>query len=78
MNKITPIGAEILKNLYLQGENQKWLAQKIGMSGCIISSIIYGRSKPSQKTLKKIAEALSVEAETLVNCLFGEVPRHEN
>ena len=78
MDKSTQIGAEIRKNLYLQGENQKWLAKKIGMSEGAISSIVCGRSKPSQKTLKKIATALSVETEALVSCLFGRRCEHEN
>ena len=70
MDENNSIGKEIRRNLYLQGKSQKWLADEVGVAESTISSIICGRSKPSQKTLLKIAMKLSINAERLVDYLL--------
>ncbi|MCC5912210.1 MAG: helix-turn-helix transcriptional regulator [Clostridiaceae bacterium] len=65
-----PLGIEILKNLYLLGKTQNWLAERVGVSPAHISWIISGRVMPRQPILKKISEELNVKPEELVKHLF--------
>lgn len=66
------LGKEILKNLYKQGKNQKWLANEIGISAPSISAIISGRTNPSQQTLKKISEILKIDIDKLIDYLLAQ------
>jgi len=73
MVKANLLGREIKRNLYLLGKNQKWLAEEVGVTEGAISNIVCGRSKPSQKTLLKIADKLLINVEELVSCLLEAV-----
>lgn len=73
MDRTNPLGREITRSLYMLGKNQKWLAGEIGITEGMISSIVTGRSRPSQKTLLKLSKTLPLSAEKLVECLFGSV-----
>jgi len=61
----TPLGKLILKNLYLKGKNQAWLAEQINVKPnhiCLLCSKIIC---PKAETLLKISKALDIEIEDL-------------
>lgn len=61
----TPLGKIILKNLYLKGLNQAWLADQIGSSPCYISVLCTKIKNPKVETLEKISIALNISMEDL-------------
>lgn len=61
----TPLGKLILKNLYLKGKNQAWLAEQIQVKPnhiCLLCSRIIC---PKAETLLKISETLDIKLEDL-------------
>lgn len=50
-----------------KGIKQKWLAEKLGKSFCIINSYVCNRRQPSLDTLFEIAEILHVDPRELVS-----------
>jgi transcriptional regulator with XRE-family HTH domain len=66
MRDTNKLGKIILKNLYKKGKNQKWLAMNVDVSAAAVSSIISGRSNPSQQTLKKISDTLKIDINELI------------
>jgi transcriptional regulator with XRE-family HTH domain len=68
------IGIFIASRLIEQGKSQKSLAEDMKISKCYLNCIISGRARPTLKMIGKIAEHLSVDAETLVKLLIkGEM-----
>jgi len=57
----TPLGKLILKNLYLKGKNQEWLAKQIGVSANHVSILCSRIQNPKIETLKKLSNALDIE-----------------
>ena len=69
----TPLGQLILKELYLKGKNQAWLAEQIQVSPnhiCILCSKI---KNPKTETLVKIASALDVDVTKLYKAVAETV-----
>lgn len=61
---------ELRKNKFTQEE----LAKKIGLSRQALSNIETGKSVPSLKTVVKIAQALDVPIESLLDYFKAEEP----
>lgn len=65
----TPLGKVILRNLYLQGKNQAWLANQIGVSENHISIICSKIKSPKIETLLKISKALDIDVGELLKAV---------
>ena len=61
----TPLGKLILKNLYLKGKNQAWLAEQIQVKPNHISLLCCKIRCPKAETLLKISKTLGIELEDL-------------
>lgn len=69
----TPLGKLILKNLYLKGKNQAWLAEQIQVKPnhiCLLCSKIIC---PKVETLLKISKTLDIELEDLYKAVAEAV-----
>lgn len=53
-----------------KGIKQKWLAEKLGKSFCIINAYVCNRRQPSIETLFQIAKLLNVDPKEL---LYSEI-----
>ena len=69
----TPWGKIILKNLYLKGKNQAWLAEEIGVNPNHISILCSKIKNPKVETLKKLSKALDIELEDLYKAVAETV-----
>ena len=69
----TPLGKIILKNLYLKGKNQAWLAEEIGVNPNHISILCSKIKNPKVETLKKLSKALDIELEDLYKAIAETV-----
>ena len=69
----TPLGKIILKNLYLKGKNQAWLAEEIGVNPNHISILCSKIKNPKVETLKKLSKALDIELEDLYKAVAETV-----
>lgn len=49
-----------------KGIKQKWLAEKLGKSFCIINAYVCNRRQPSIETLFQIAKLLNVDPKELL------------
>ena len=49
-----------------KGIKQRWLAQQLGKSFCIVNSYVCNRRQPSLETLFEIAVLLKVEPKELI------------
>ena len=58
-------GSKLRQERKRQKRSVNWLALKTGLSKTAIYDIEYGRTKPRQATLEKLAKALKVEIEVL-------------
>ncbi len=65
----TPLGKVILRNLYLQGKNQAWLAKRIDVSENHISIICSKTKSPKIETLLKISKALDIDVDELLKAV---------
>lgn len=65
----TPLGKVILRNLYLQGKNQAWLAKQIDVSENHISIICSKIKSPKIETLLKISKALNIDVDELLKAV---------
>ena len=65
----TPLGKYIIKNLYLNGKNQAWLAEQLGTNASYISLLCNKITCPKPATLLKISEVLNIEVEELYNAV---------
>ncbi len=65
----TPLGKLILKNLYLKGKNQAWLAKQISVSENHISIICSKTKSPKIETLLKISRVLDINADELLEAV---------
>lgn len=65
----TPLGKVILRNLYLQGKNQAWLAREIDVSENHISIICSKTKSPKIETLLKISRALDIDVDELLKAV---------
>ncbi|MCX4378250.1 MAG: helix-turn-helix transcriptional regulator [Lachnospiraceae bacterium] len=65
----TPLGKLILKNLYLKGKNQAWLAKQISVSENHISIICSKTKSPKIETLLKISRVLNINADELLEAV---------
>lgn len=74
----TPLGKVILKNLYLQGKNQAWLAEQIGVSKNHISIICSKIKSPKVETLLKISKALDIDVNELLKAVSENSKRQGN
>lgn len=50
-----------------KGVKQKWLAEQLGKSFCIINAYVCNRRQPSIETLFQIADLLNVNPKELLN-----------
>lgn len=50
-----------------KGVKQKWLAEQLGKSFCIINAYVCNRRQPSIETLFQIADLLNVNPKDLLN-----------
>lgn len=50
-----------------KGVKQKWLAERLGKSFCIINAYVCNRRQPSIETLFQIADLLNVNPKELLN-----------
>lgn len=50
-----------------KGVKQKWLAEQLGKSFCIINAYVSNRRQPSIETLFQIADLLNVNPKELLN-----------
>lgn len=71
----TPLGKLILKNLYLNGKNQEWLAKQIGVSTSHISILCSKIQNPKIETLKKLSIALGIELVDLYKAVAETVEK---
>lgn len=69
----TPLCKIILKNLYLKGKNQAWLAEEIGVNPNHISILCSKIKNPKVETLKKLSKALDIELEDLYKAVAETV-----
>lgn len=69
----TPLGKIILKNLYLKGKNQAWLAEEIGVNPNHISILCSKIKNPKVETLKKLSKALDIELKDLYKAVAETV-----
>ena len=73
----TPLGKLVLKNIYLKGKNQAWLAEQIQVTPnhiCLLCSKI---RCPKAETLLKISETLDIELEDLYRAVAETVETTE-
>ena len=61
----TPLGKLILKNLYLKGKNQAWLAEQIQVNHNHICLLFSKIRCPKAEKLLKISKTLDIELEDL-------------
>lgn len=69
----TPLGKIILKNLYLKGKNQAWLAEQINVSPNHISVLCTKIKCPNISTLTKISKVLDIAMEDLYKAVSETV-----
>lgn len=69
----TPLGKLILKELYLKGKNQAWLAEQIGVNPNHISILCSRIKTPKIETLKKLSKVLDVELVELYKAVAENV-----
>lgn len=69
----TPLGKIILKNLYLKGKNQAWLAEEMGVNPNHISILCSKIKNPKVETLKKLSKALDIELKDLYKAVAETV-----
>jgi plasmid maintenance system antidote protein VapI len=69
----TPLGKIILKNLYLKGKNQAWLAQQIHVKPSHICILCSRTTCPNAETLLKISKALDIDVRELYNAVAETV-----
>lgn len=69
----TPLGKLILKNLYLKGKNQVWLAEQIGVKPNHICVLCSKTKNPKFETMKKLSKALDIELEDLYKAVVENV-----
>lgn len=60
---------ELLREKDLHGAQ---LARRLGFNRSIISAWTYGRAKPTERTIPKIAEILGVSTEEVIACFSDE------
>lgn len=73
----TPLGKLILKNLYLKGKNQAWLAEQIQVRPNHIYLLCSKIRCPKAETLLKISKTLDIELEDLYKAVAEIVERTE-
>lgn len=74
----TPLGKLILKNLYLKGKNQAWLAEQIHVNPNHISVLCTRIRCPKIDTLLKISNALGIEISELYQAISENVDNVKN
>lgn len=65
----TALGKLILKNLYLKGKNQAWLAEQMNVNMSHISVICSKTKNPKFETLSKISKILDIEISELYHAV---------
>ncbi len=65
----TPLGKLILRELYLQGKNQRWLAEQIGVNPNHICVLLSKTKFPRSDTLLKISKALNIDIAELYQAI---------
>lgn len=50
-----------------QGKSEKWLAEQLNQSTCMVSKWCTNTAQPDLQTLDKIAKALEVDVKDLLN-----------
>lgn len=73
----TPLGKMILKNLYLKGKNQAWLAQQIHVKPNHICILCSRTICPKAETLLKISKALDIDVGELYKAVAETVENNE-
>ena len=65
----TPLGKLILRELYLQGKNQHWLAEQIEVNPNHICVLLSKTKFPRSDTLLKISKALNIDISELYKAI---------
>lgn len=65
----TPLGKLVLRELYLQGKNQRWLAEQIGVNPNHICVLLSKTKFPRSDTLLKISKSLDIDISKLYEAI---------
>lgn len=65
----TPLGKFVLRELYLQGRNQRWLAEQIGVNPNHICVLLSKTKFPRSDTLLKISKSLDIDISKLYEAI---------
>lgn len=57
--------------LFQKGIKQRWLAEQIGKSFCMVNAYVCNRKQPSLETLFEIAKCLNVDPKELIQSDFN-------
>lgn len=74
----TPLGKLILKNLYLKGKNQAWLAEQIHVNPNHVSVLCTKIKCPKIDTLLKISLVLDIDMSELYQAIAETVEDKNN
>jgi transcriptional regulator with XRE-family HTH domain len=67
------IAANIAQTLHLMGKTQGWLANQVGVTPAAISLIVSGDRMPGAGVLRRIAEALNVRMDRLIDTAVEKI-----
>ena len=68
----TALGKVIALRLKDMGKTLKWLAEDAGVDPICLCAVTAGRSNPTIKYLRKIANSLGIDVKDLVNALLSD------
>ena len=63
------LGKFVLRELYLQGRNQRWLAEQIGVNPNHICVLLSKTKFPRSDTLLKISKSLDIDISKLYEAI---------
>lgn len=69
-NSKSRFGQLVVTQLYSQGKNQKWLAERCNVTQAHISMILSGKANPSNNLLYCISNTLRIDSSFLIKALF--------
>lgn len=72
LRKQNKLGKVICIRLVELDKNKKWLAEVTGIAPCSITKYCLGESVPTILSIAKIAKALEIRVEKLIECVEEE------
>lgn len=69
-NSKSRFGQFVVTQLYMQGKNQKWLAEQCNVTQAHISMVLSGKANPSNNLLYDISNTLCIDSGFLIKALF--------